>query len=197
MELKPFIGGHILPMPVVLVTTLSGNGIANAAPWGNISPVLRSPDEIMPASALKRDTLDNIRETGEFVVNITTVSMIDEVMVCSRCYPPETDEFDKSGLLKRFSKTVTLPGIIGSAGWIECTLEEEILREKFSIIVGKVYHIEMNDEFVSADGDLDYDKAEPLRMLCGNDKIHYLKPVCGGRTASDSEMFCWQEIDLF
>jgi len=70
---------------------------------------------------------------------------------------------------------------------------EEILRERFSIIIGKVQHVEMNDDFVSSDGDLDYEKAEPLCMLCGNEKIHYLKPVCGGRTASYSEMSGWQE----
>jgi len=47
--------------------------------------------------------------------------MIDGVMVCSRYYPPENDEFEKAGLLKRASKTVSPPGIEGSVGWTECT----------------------------------------------------------------------------
>lgn len=92
-------------------------------------------------------------------------------MLCSGRYPPETDKFENAGLLNRASKTVSPPGTEGSGGWTECFLEEEILRENFSITIGKVSYVAMNDEFVSADGDPDSDKAEPLCMLCGNDRI--------------------------
>ena len=84
MMLKPFERENVLSMPVVLVSTVSENGTANAAPWGNVTPILRPLDEIIIASALKRDTLDNIRATGEFVVNVPPASMVDEVMICSR-----------------------------------------------------------------------------------------------------------------
>lgn len=52
----------------------------------------------MLASWLKCDTLENIRETGEFVVNIHPVGMEEAVMICSRNYPPEMDEFEMAGL---------------------------------------------------------------------------------------------------
>lgn len=191
MKLKPFERENVLTMPAVLVSTVSKDGIANAAPWGNVTPILRPLDEILLASALKRDTLDNIRSTGEFVVNVPPASMIDEVMICSRHYPPEVDEFAEAGLSKRPSSTVAAPGIEGCIAWIECKLREEIIREHYSLVIGKVTGLEVNDDFLAENGDLDYEKAEPLCMLCGGSEIHYVKPVRGGRTALFSEMFSW------
>ena len=191
MMLKPFQRENVLSMPVVLISTVSGSGVANVAPWGNVTPILRPLDEIVIASALKRDTLDNIRETGEFVINVPPVSMIDEVMICSRLYPPDVDEFAEAGLSRKPSSTVSAPGIAGCIAWIECKLKEEIVRDKYSLVIGQVTGLELNEDFVTGDGDLDYENAEPLCMLCGGSEIHYTKPVCAGRTAQYSEMFSW------
>ena len=191
MMLKPFERENVLSMPVVLISTISGKGIANVAPWGNVTPILRPLDEIVIASALKRDTLDNIRETGEYVINVPPASMIDEVMICSRMYPPDVDEFAEAGLSMKPSSTVSAPGIAGCIAWIECKLKEEIVRDKYSLVIGQITGLELNEDFVTEKGDLDYKKAEPLCMLCGGSEIYYVKPVCAGRTAQYSEMFSW------
>ena len=54
-------------MPVVLISTINRRGIRNIAPYANVMPILRPWDLIAIASWIKRDTLDNIRETKEFV----------------------------------------------------------------------------------------------------------------------------------
>ncbi|WP_421909470.1 flavin reductase family protein [Methanolacinia petrolearia] len=177
MMLKPFERENVLAMPVVLISTVSGSGVANVAPWGNVTPILRP--------------LDNIREIGEFVINVPPASMIDEVMICSRLYPPDVDEFAEAGLSKKSSSTVSAPGIAGCVAWIECKLKEEILRDKYSLVIGQVTVLEVKEDFVTDDGDLDYENAEPLCMLCGGSVIHYTKPVRAGRTAQYSEMFSW------
>jgi flavin reductase (DIM6/NTAB) family NADH-FMN oxidoreductase RutF len=122
---------------MVLISTISENGVRNAAPWSNITPILRPLEEIVLASWLNRDTLDNIRETGEFVVNVPTADMAVAVKVCSRNYPPEVDEFEEAGLLPHPSAKVAPPGIEGCIAWMECKLVGEILRERFSLIVGR------------------------------------------------------------
>lgn len=195
MMLKPFERENVLSMPVVLVSTVSAEGVANAAPWGNVTPILRPLDEIVIASALKRDTLDNIRETGEYVINVPPASMIDEVMICSRHYSSGVDEFEEAGLSKKPSSTVKAPGIAGSIAWIECRLKEEIVRDKYSLVIGQVTGLEVNEDFVTESGDLDFEKAEPLCMICGGSEIHYTKPVRAGRTANYSEMFSWSGKD--
>jgi len=98
------------------------DGIRNAAPWSNFTPILRPLDEVLLASWLKRDTLENIRHTKEFVVNIPGVGMEDAVMICARNYPPEVDEFQEAGLRPRPSTIVGAPGIEGCLAWAECTL---------------------------------------------------------------------------
>lgn len=89
MKLKQSKREQIFTLPVVLISTVSKEGVRNAAPWSDITPILRSLEKIMLASWLKRDTLVDIRETREFVVNISPAGMKEAVMVCSRNYPPE------------------------------------------------------------------------------------------------------------
>jgi len=74
-----------------------------------VLPILRSLDEIMIASWLKQDTLENIRNTGEFVVNVPRSVMAKDVEICARNYPPEVDEFVEAGLSPRASVKVETP----------------------------------------------------------------------------------------
>ena len=120
-----------MPLPVVLISTISKDGVHNAAPWSCVTPVLRPLEEILIASWLKRDTLENIRQTGEFVINVPPAGMEEVVMICARDFPPEVDELEKAGLVPRKSVEVKPPGIEGCLAWAECAFEEEIAREKY------------------------------------------------------------------
>jgi flavin reductase (DIM6/NTAB) family NADH-FMN oxidoreductase RutF len=75
---------QIMPLPVALISTTGKDGVKNIAPWSCISPVLRPLEEVMLASWIKRDTLYNIRDTGEFVINIPSFKMLEEVMICAK-----------------------------------------------------------------------------------------------------------------
>lgn len=110
-------------------------------------------------------------------------------MICARNYPPEVDEFEEAGLVPRPSSVVAPPGIEGSIAWMECRLAEEILRENYALVIGNVVHLEVNDRYATAEGDIDIESARPLCMVCGNDGIRYTYPVDAGRFAPYSEMF--------
>jgi flavin reductase (DIM6/NTAB) family NADH-FMN oxidoreductase RutF len=81
MILKTNQRENIPPLPVVLITTVSKDGMRNAAPWSNFMPVLRPHEEVVLASWIKRNTLENIRQTGDFVANIPSVGMENAVMI--------------------------------------------------------------------------------------------------------------------
>jgi flavin reductase (DIM6/NTAB) family NADH-FMN oxidoreductase RutF len=189
MILKPNQRENILPLPVVLISTISKDGVRNAAPWSNFTPVLRPLEEVVLASWIKRDTLENIRQTGEFVVNIPQVGMEDAVMICARNYPPEVDEFLQAGLKARPSAKVKAPGIEDCLAWAECVLEEELVREKFVLIIGKVVHLVVDDRFFNADGSMDFQRAKPLSAMLGKDKMSFTYPAFSGRYADYREMF--------
>jgi flavin reductase (DIM6/NTAB) family NADH-FMN oxidoreductase RutF len=188
MILKPNQRENILPLPVVLISTISKDGIRNAAPWSNFSPVLRPLKEVLLASWIKRDTLENIRQTGEFVVNIPRVGMEDAVMICARNYPPQVDEFLEAGLKARSSTKVKPPGIEGCLAWAECVLQEEIAREKFVLVVGEVLHLEVDDRFFNSQGEMDFQSAKPLGAMLGRDGMDFTYPVFSGRHAEYREM---------
>jgi len=181
MILKPSQRGQIMPLPVVLISTVSQSGVRNAAPWSCVTPVLRPLDEVLIASWLKRDTLDNIRQTGEFVLNIPPVGMEDAVMICARNYPPDVDEMVEAGLAPRPSKVVKAPGIEGCLAWAECTLEEEIARDRYVLIIGRVVHLEAEDLFFSETEGMDYEKAMPLCSMGGPNGMQFVRPVFTGK----------------
>ncbi|MFA7563064.1 MAG: flavin reductase family protein [Methanoculleus sp.] len=144
----------------------------------------------------RRDTLDNIRETGEFVVNVPPAAMIEEVMICARRFPPEVDEFEEAGLIPRSSTAVAPPGIEGAVAWMECRLVEEITREKYALVIGTVVHLEVDDRHATAGGDVDFDAARPLCMVCGNGGIQFAYPTDTGRCALYSEMLAGKSSSM-
>jgi flavin reductase (DIM6/NTAB) family NADH-FMN oxidoreductase RutF len=181
MILKPNQRSQIMPLPVVLISTISKDGVHNAAPWSCVTPILRPLDEVLIASWLKRDTLENIRQTGEFVINVPPAGMEEAVMICARNYPPEVDEFEMAGLKARPSTKVKSPGIEGCLAWAECVLVEEIAREKFVLIIGKVVHLEADDRFFSEQQGMDYERAMPLCAMGGPNGMQFVRPVSTGK----------------
>jgi len=181
MILKPNQRSQIMPLPVVLISTISKDGVHNAAPWSCVTPILRPLDEVLIASWLKRDTLENIRQTGEFVINVPPAGMEEAVMVCAKSFPPEVDELEKAGLQPRPSRKVKAPGIEGCLAWAECALEEEIAREKFVLIIGKVVHLEADDRFFSEAEGMDYERAMPLCSMGGPNGMQFVRPVSTGK----------------
>ncbi len=188
--LSPNKREHFLPMPVVLISTVDKEGIRNIAPYANAMPILRPLDLIAIASWLRRDTLDNIRDTKEFVINVPSADLVDEVMICSKNYPNDVDEFAEANLRAKASQKVTAPSIEGCIAWMECTLDREVTEEgKYSIIIGKVVHLEVDDRFLAENGDMDFERARPLSVMLGETGMYYTVPAGTGDYREYAEMF--------
>jgi flavin reductase (DIM6/NTAB) family NADH-FMN oxidoreductase RutF len=115
--------------------------------------------------------------------------MEEAVMVCSLNYPPEMDKFKMAGLKPHLSEKVRAHGIEGCLARAECTLEEEILREKFSLIIGKVVNLEVDENFFDEEGRMDFEKAKPLSCILGSKGLTFTSPRSSGKSADYSEMF--------
>jgi flavin reductase (DIM6/NTAB) family NADH-FMN oxidoreductase RutF len=151
MELRPDMFKKLLPLPVTIITTIDVAGRTNAAPYGCVMPILRPLDLVTFASALPRHTLRNIRETGEFVVNIIGRPSFKEAMHTAKNYPPGVNELEAIGLESVTASKVKPLRMKDALGWIEAVLVEEILRERYSLVIGKVVCAEINDLY--ADGE--------------------------------------------
>ena len=147
MELPPEMFKRFLPLPMTLLTTIDNQNIVNAAPYSCVMPILRPLDLIALASALPRDTLRNIRQTREFVVNVMGRPGFRQAIQCARNYPPEVDELAAVGLETHPSRKVAPPRVREAVGWIEAVLEREVTGENYVLVIGRVLCAEINDRY--------------------------------------------------
>lgn len=189
MILKPFLREGVMPLPVTFISTISADGIRNIAPWSCIMPILRPLDLICAASAHKRDTLRNIRDTGEFVVNLAGVDLVDKVIPAARPVPPEVDEFALAGIDEKPSHMIKAPGMAGCYAWMECKLHRLFDEENYVLIIGQVLRLEIADEVLAPDGSLDLTKAEPLMITSLKKGMKFCSPHDIGRLEPFAAMF--------
>jgi flavin reductase (DIM6/NTAB) family NADH-FMN oxidoreductase RutF len=164
MILKPFLREGVMALPVTFISTIGKDGVRNIAPWSCVMPVLRPLDLICAASAPKRDTLKNIRDTGEFVLNLAGVSMADKVIPTAKNVPPEVDEFELAGIEEKPSELIKAPGMAGCWAWMECKLHKLFDEDEYVLIMGQVVRLEISDDVLAEDGSFDVNKAKPLMM---------------------------------
>ena len=189
MIFQPNMREAFIPLPVTFVSTISKDGVRNIAPYSCVMPVLRPLELICLASAFKRDTLKNIRETGEFVVNLPGTDFIDKVIPTAKMSPPEADEFEIAGLTEKRSEKIEAPGIAGCYAWMECTRHMEYEESDYVLVVGKVVRLEVADKALNSDGYLDVKKAKPLMMTGSAKGMHYCTVADLGRYDPFGAMF--------
>lgn len=151
----------LAPRPTVLISTIGKNGISNAAPFSFVMPVSMDPPIIAFASAEKRHTLKNIRETGDFAVNIPSARLLKQVWTCSQAFPQEVSEIEKAGLSEVKSKKIRSPKIKECFARFECTLLSEHQAGDHIIVIGELLDIEVEDSVFEEDK-FNLKKANPL-----------------------------------
>jgi flavin reductase (DIM6/NTAB) family NADH-FMN oxidoreductase RutF len=121
---------------------------------------------VLIASAPGRHTLSNIRETGEFVLNIVTEPILKKMWICSKPFPKGVSEIKEAGLSERRSVKVKAPSIEECAGWIECNLEFEREAGDHILVIGRVLYVGCHDELMKA-GQIDIARAKTVMHIRG------------------------------
>ncbi|MBA2862198.1 flavin reductase family protein [Methanococcus maripaludis] len=189
MIFKSFLRAKFIPLPVGFISTISKDGIRNIAPYSCLMPVLRPLDLVCLASAKKRDTLTNIKDTGEFVINMPGIDFSEKVMPTAKFSRPEVDEFVDAELEEKPSSVVKAPGIAGSYAWMECELHKLYEEEDYVLIVGKVVNLDVDDKYLKEDGSLDVEKANPLMNVGNAAGLNYCTVSETGKFDPISAMF--------
>lgn len=129
-EVHKILLGGVGPRPIALVSTVSKNGINNLTPFsffnafGSNPPVVAFSPSRRGKDASLKDTYNNLVETKECVINSVTYSMVEQISLASTEYPPEVDEFLKSGLTPIDSDIVKPKRVNESPFQMECKLLE-------------------------------------------------------------------------
>ncbi|MFA5598698.1 MAG: flavin reductase family protein [Pusillimonas sp.] len=123
------VSGLVVPRPVAWISSQNEAGLVNVAPFSSFNYVAHSPAMLAVNIALQddgtlKDTARNIRETGEFVVNITPTSALDAMNQSSAEYPADVSEAQVLDIPLMPSTQVKPPRVAVSPAQMECRLTQ-------------------------------------------------------------------------
>jgi flavin reductase (DIM6/NTAB) family NADH-FMN oxidoreductase RutF len=165
-----FLIAAVVPRPIAFVSTVNGAGHTNLAPFSYFNAISSEPPLVAIAISDRpgdpKDTLRNIRETREFVVNVVSEPLLDAMVHTAGEWPRATSEFGPSGLTPMPSERVRAPYVAESPLQLECVLHREIPLGNSILVVGEVILARVRDE-VMVDGRVDPAKLAPVGRLGG------------------------------
>lgn len=152
----------VVPRPIALVSTRSTEGQNNAAPMSFFNVFSHDPPIIILGiqsrpDGSEKDTMINIRQTGEFAVNMVDMAIANEMIICGANFNSSVDELAVSGLTSVIGSKVNAPLALESPCTMECCVEQIIDYPRRAIILGKVLSMH-------------------VRRSCLDKNIHYVCP---------------------
>lgn len=147
----------IIPRPIALVTTVSPSGRNNAAPFSFFNVLADDPPLVVlgiggreVGTADHKDTVQNIRSSGDFVVNLVDELLLKRMNICAIDFPSDIDELHEAGLTPASSVQVKAARIAESPVQLECRefFSVNVGRRSRTIVLGEVVQLHVRDEFI-------------------------------------------------
>ena len=168
----------VSPRPIGWISTVDAQGRANLAPYSFFNGCGDAPPLVMFSQSGRKsrpepvkDTIANIRETGEFACNIVSQALKEAMNVSSGTYQPEVDEFELAGLTKALGRSISVPHVAEAPAVLECRLVKVVddlpswHEHAFNImVIGEVVGVHI-DEAILKDGRVDVLAYNPVARL--------------------------------
>ena len=161
----------VAPRPIGWISSLSADGVPNLAPYSFFNMLAVSPAIVGFSSGMRKDSQNNIEETGEFVYNFASVDLIDAVNISSSHVPNTVNEFELAGVTAVASRRVKAPRVAEAHAHFECEYLQTVALPHtpgqeipWSLILGRVVAVHINDAFI-ADGVVDTLAMQPLTRM--------------------------------
>jgi flavin reductase (DIM6/NTAB) family NADH-FMN oxidoreductase RutF len=143
----------VLPRPIAWITTKDAGGGINAAPFSFFNVFGNDPATVgvgigSKAPGEPKDTRANIRANEQFVVNLVPFSLAQQMRVTSIAFPKGVEEPKEAGLSLAPSERVSVPRIAQAPVSMECTFMQEVVLGSFSLVLGQILLIHVQDEAV-------------------------------------------------
>jgi flavin reductase (DIM6/NTAB) family NADH-FMN oxidoreductase RutF len=181
-ELYGLILNTVAPRPIAWVSTLSAAGQPNLAPFSFFNCVCVEPPLLAFAPGLRpskqpnstlgeaKDTLRNIRETKEFVINVVTFELAEAMNQTSGEYDSSINEFELAQIAAAPSQVVKVPRVAASPVSFECKLHRILdfspSPKSSSLVIGEIVSIHVDDATVK-DGKLDRNSLDLIGRMGG------------------------------
>ncbi len=168
----------VTPRPIGWISSLDAQGRANLAPYSFFNGCGDAPPMVMFTQTGRKsrpepvkDSIANIRETGEFACNIVSQMLKEAMNLSSGAYQPEVDEFELAGLTKAPGKTISAPHVAEAPAVLECRLVKIVddlpswRDHAFNImVIGEVVGVHIDDAILK-DGRVDVLGYNPVARM--------------------------------
>ncbi len=151
--------------PVAIITTKNAKGQSNAAPFAMCMEVCHEPPLLAFSVGKGKDTYRNVRENGEFVVNIPGKEILKNLMVTAKRYPPEVNELAEAGLQELPGKKVRVSRIRECRLHFECRVEWIKKAVNHFIVLGRVISASGDKKIFTKDFQVRMKRLKPVHYL--------------------------------
>ncbi len=162
----------VAPRPIGWISSMSAAGVVNLAPYSFFNMFSENPWIVGFSSATLKDSVSNVAETGEFVYNLATLPLLDEVNRSSAPVPPDMNEFEFAGIESAPCNIVKTPRVAASPCAFECKWIETIHLKGLSgkpaqwyLVLGEVVGVHIDERMIE-NGIVDIVKMQTLAR-CG------------------------------
>lgn len=163
----------VTPRPIAFVTTISPDGIPNAAPFSFFGLLSHDPATLAIGieprpDGRRKDTAQNIIATGTFTVHIADAALAAQMDACSAPVDPEVDETALTGLATVPGRTIPVPRLARAPVAMECRLHSLVpLGPARDIVLGTIHGFFLREDAITAGGHVDQDVLDTIGRVGG------------------------------
>ena len=166
----------VVPRPIGWASSVSADGRHNLAPFSFYMMITSTPPHIAISvgarDGLEKDTLRNIRATGEFVINVVSAEVGPRMAITAAEWPADVDEFDAAGLTALPSAVVQPPRVAEAPAHLECVAREIVpvgdLPYGAHLVIAEVVRIHIRDELLLENNRIDLARLHAVGRLTGD-----------------------------
>jgi len=169
--------GSIIPRPIGWISTIDKNGINNLAPFSYFNAVGEDPPHVMFSTVrgnnTNKDTLNNILENKQFVVNMVTENLVEQMNLTSQAVASEIDEFVLAGLTPIPSLKIKPMRVKESLITFECEMVHHYFLENHKqggacIVIGRILLMHFDDSVLLDNFKINMESYKPVARLAGS-----------------------------
>jgi len=158
-ELYFLLNSLVVPRPIAWVSTVSASGTRNLAPHSYFTIAASDPPSLAFTSIGDKDTVTNVRATGEFVVHVADHALVEQMNLTSANAPSDVSEFDLAGVTA-VDATLVAPAIVEQAPVaIECRLTQVVEVGNGRVIIGECLAFHVAERLWT-----EQDRVDPARL---------------------------------
>jgi flavin reductase (DIM6/NTAB) family NADH-FMN oxidoreductase RutF len=169
--------GSIIPRPIGWISSISEDGINNLAPFSYFNAVGEDPPHVMFSTGrgnnTNKDTLNNVLATKQFVVNMVTEALAEQMNSTAQSVSPEVDEFELAGVESIPSVIVKPLRVKESPITFECELVHHYFLEDHKhggscVIIGRIVMMHFDDSVLLDNYKINLENYKPISRLAGS-----------------------------